>query len=150
MKKIKEGEHTLEGVSLCLADPLPSGVSTSNTEKALLSEEVVQTIKGVALGIAERYEVEIESIGCDIDHIHLLCGAHPKYAPGQLARLFKSLTARGLFDKFPELKRELWGGEFWTDGYYAGTVGETGDWKAVERYVRSQGLNPEQIQLRLL
>jgi putative transposase len=42
--------------------------------------------------------------------------------------LFKSVTARELFKKFLELKRELWGGEFWSDGYYLGTVGEKANW----------------------
>ena len=64
--------------------------------KALLSEAITQAIKEIALGIQERYAIEIERIGCDRDHIHLLCSAHPKYAPGQLVRVFKSITARGI------------------------------------------------------
>lgn len=118
--------------------------------KALLSEEIVQAIKEIALGIEERYEMEMERIGCDRDHIHLLCSAHPKYAPGQLVRLFKSITARELFKRFPRLKEELWGGEFWTDGYYVASVGERGNWGVVERYIRAQGKKLSEVQLRLL
>ena len=118
--------------------------------KALLSEEITQAIRDIAMGIQERYAIEIEQIGCDRDHIHLLCGAHPKYAPGQLVRVFKSVTARELFNQFPGLKEDLWGGEFWTDGYYVATVGERGNWKVVERYIREQGTKPEAVQLRLL
>jgi len=80
----------------------------------------------------------IERIGCDRDHIHLLCSAHPKYAPGQLVRVFKSITARELFNRFSTLEEELWGGEFWTDGYYVASVGERGNWDVVERYIRAQ------------
>jgi len=43
----------------------------------------------------------------------------------------------------------LWGGEFWTDGYYVGTVGERGNWNAVEAYIKNQGKNPKTEQLRL-
>ena len=68
--------------------------------KALLSEEITQAIKDIALGIKERYEMRMERIGCDRDHIHLLCSAHRKYAPGQLVRLSKSITARELFNRF--------------------------------------------------
>ena len=118
--------------------------------KALLSEGITQAIKEIALGIQERYEIEIERIGCDRDHIHLLCSAHPKYTPGQLVRVFKSITARELFNKFPSLEEELWGGEFWTDGYYVASVGERGDWDVVERYIRAQEMKPKEIQLRLL
>jgi putative transposase len=118
--------------------------------KALLSEEIVHKIKQIAKALEERYGLELEQIGCDRDHIHLLVSLHPKYAPGQFVRLFKSITAKQLFKHFPELKKELWGGEFWTDGYYVGTVSEKGNWKTVEQYVRNQGKKPEDIQLRLL
>jgi|TARA_B100001971_G_scaffold116020_1_gene106699 putative transposase len=107
--------------------------------KALLSEEVVGIIVDTAKGISERYDIEMEAIGCDRDHIHLLCTAHPKISPGQIVRVFKSITAREIFRRKPEVRQELWGGEFWTDGYYVGTVGERGNWRAVENYVESQG-----------
>jgi len=107
-------------------------------------------IREVSESIAERYEVEMERVGCDLNHIHVLCGAHPKYAPGQLVRLFKSITAREVFRRVKGLRQELWGGEFWSDGYYVATVGERGDWSVVEKYVRNQGHSPEAVQLRLL
>ena len=81
----------------------------------------------------------MEQIGCDKDHIHILTSFHPKYSIGDFVRLFKSITAKQVFLKFPEVKKDLWGGEFWTDGYYAATVGERGNWSVVERYVKSQG-----------
>jgi putative transposase len=118
--------------------------------KALLSEPIVKHIKQVAQGIAERYEIEIEEMGCDTDHIHLLCSFHPKYAGGEIVRKFKSITGRELFRQFPELKKELWGGEFWSDGYYLGTIGERGSLKIIEKYVRDQGKRPDEMQLRLL
>ena len=94
--------------------------------------------------------MEIEQIGCDGDHIHLLCGSHPKYSPGQLVRVFKSITARELFRRVPGLRTKLWGGEFWSDGYYVATVGERGDWSIVEKYVKEQGKEELAVQLRLL
>ena len=118
--------------------------------KALLSEPLVLYIKEVGKELEERYDLEIEQMGCDGNHIHLLLSAHPKYAPGQLVRLFKSITARNLFRQFPELKKELWGGEFWTDGYYVGTVSQKNNWKIVEQYVKNQGKNIKNLQLRLV
>ncbi|MCK5602117.1 IS200/IS605 family transposase [Candidatus Pacearchaeota archaeon] len=117
--------------------------------KALLKKEIVKSLQEIAKGIEERYGMEIEQLGSDEDHVHLLCGAHPKYAPGQLVRLFKSITGRELFRRHIWLKKELWGGEFWTDGYYVATVGERGDWNVVEKYVRLQGKEPKEVQLRL-
>ncbi len=117
--------------------------------KALLVKEVEDEIKQVAVEISERYEIEFEQLGCDEDHIHILCSFHPKYSIGSVVRKFKSITARELFKKFQWLKEELWGGEFWSDGYYAATVGERGSWSVVEKYVREQGKDPKVVQLRL-
>jgi len=118
--------------------------------KALLRPEIEKAIVDISRDIGERYEIECEQIGCDKNHIHILCSFHPKYSIGEVIRKFKSITAREIFMRFPSIKKELWGGEFWSDGYYAATVGEGGNWGIVRRYVRNQGKNPDAEQLRLL
>ena len=118
--------------------------------KALLEEEVVEIIKETAIGIQERYAIEFEALGMDRDHIHILCSAHPKVAPGGIVRIFKSITAREVFRRKPAIKKELWGGEFWADGYYVATVGERANWRTVERYIERQGKPREDLrQLKL-
>ena len=89
---------------------------------------------------------EIEALGTDKNHIHVLCSAHPKVAPGRIVQMFKSITAREIFRRRPAVKRELWGGEFWSDGYYVATVGERANWQMVERYVQRQGCPKEDLQ----
>ena len=81
--------------------------------KSLLDEEVVRIIGETAVGVQERYEIEIETMGMDENHIHLLCGAHPKLSPGRIVQIFKSITAREIFARKPSVKKHLWGGEFW-------------------------------------
>jgi len=118
--------------------------------RALLDEEVSGIIVETAREIAERYEIEFEQVGCDRDHIHLLCSAHPKVAPGEIVRIFKSITAREIFRRKPSVKKTLWGGQFWTAGYYVATVGERANWAVVERYVRNQGKPKDELrQLKL-
>jgi putative transposase len=118
--------------------------------KALLESEVTDIIQKTASGLAERYPIEMEAIGYDKDHIHLLCGAHPKLAPGKIVHIFKSITAREIFQHKPSVKKELWGGEFWTDGYYVATVGERANWDTVEQYIQKQGKPQTELkQLKL-
>lgn len=119
--------------------------------KALLQNEIPLAIVRIAEEIAQRYDIEFEKIGCDQNHIHILASFPPKYSGSQVVGMFKSITARELFKQFPLLKKDLWGGEFWSDGFYLATVGERGDWKTVEKYVSSQGKTNESTQqLRLL
>jgi putative transposase len=51
-------------------------------------------------------------MGTDGDHIHLFVGAAPKYAPSRFMQILKSISAREMFKRFPELRKQLWGGEF--------------------------------------
>ena len=117
--------------------------------KALLSKEIEATILSLTTEISERYEIVFEQIGCDKNHIHILCSFHPKYSISEVVRKFKSITAREIFKSHPEIKKDLWGGEFWTDGFYAATVGERGNWEVVKRYVKNQGNAGDVNQLRL-
>ena len=71
--------------------------------------------------------------------MHFLIQSVPTYSPTQIARTVKSLTAREVFAKCPEVKKKLWGGEFWSDGFYVATVSEHGNEKVIANYVKNQG-----------
>ena len=115
--------------------------------KALLTAAIVETMRDTMQGIEERYDLQIEQFGDDKDHIHLLVSFHPKYNIGQVVRIFKSITAKQVFLNHPAVRKDLWGGEFWSDGYYAATVSTGGNWAVVEKYVKNQGKNPHDLQL---
>ena len=125
--------------SRCVYDAHYHIVFPVKYRKALLSPPVAAAIVEIAREIEERYDIVFEKIGTDGDHIHLLCSFHPKYGGSQIVGIFKSITAKQLFVRFPQLRKDLWGGEFWSDGYYLATVGTRGDWATVERYVANQG-----------
>ena len=119
--------------------------------KVLLQNEVPLAIAKLAEEIALRYDIEFEKIGYDQDHIHILANFPPKYSGSRVVGMFKSIIAKELFKQFPLLKKQLWGGEFWSDGFYFATVSERGNWKAVEQYVENQGKTMgTTYQLRLL
>ena len=140
---VKKGAHCAWPIHYHIVFPV-------KYRKAMLDEAVTMIIQETAAEIAERFPIEMEAIGTDKNHIHLLCRAHPKVAPGRIVQLFKSLTAREIFRRKPAVKRMLWGGEFWSDGYYVATVGERANWQTVERYVQRQGQPREDLrQIRL-
>jgi len=78
-------------------------------------------------------------IGTDKDHVNFLVQAVPIYSVTKLVTILKSLTAREVFLWCPHVKKQLWGGEFWSDGYFASTVGKHGDEGMISRYVQNQG-----------
>ena len=142
-KDVRKGYHCAWQIHYHIVFPV-------KYRKVLLDSAVIKIIEEAVLGIQERYEIEIEALGMDNDHIHILCGAHPKISVGRIVQIFKSITAREIFRKKPSVKEELWGGEFWTDVYYVATVGDRGNWGTVERYIKSQGTPKEElVQIRL-
>jgi REP element-mobilizing transposase RayT len=96
------------------------------------------------LDIGERYQVKFLEIGTDKDHVHFLVQSVPTYSVTKIVTLIKSLTAREVFKRCP-LKKQLWGGEFWTDGYFANTVGKHGDEQLISNYVKKQGGTYQQL-----
>jgi putative transposase len=122
---------------------------TIKYRKALLNAKTEKVIIKTTKDFKERYAIEVTHIGFDKNHVHFLCKFLPKYSGGQVIRLIKSITAREVFKEVPEIKRELWGGEFWTDGYYFATVSGRGDKKVIEKYIEGQGRAGDINQLRL-
>jgi REP element-mobilizing transposase RayT len=114
-------------------------VCPAKYRKVVFSEAVDQTLKDTCLEISKRYEIEFIEIGTDKDHIHFLIQSIPMMSASKIIQTIKSITAKEIFRLHPELKKQLWGGEFWTKGYYVNTVGRHGDENTIQAYVQSQG-----------
>ena len=71
------------------------------------------------------------------DHVHLFVTAHPKIAPSNIVKVMKGITAKKLFEEFPELRSYMWKGHLWNPSYYVGTCGDcTRD--VVQKYIEMQ------------
>ena len=88
--------------------------------------------------IAAEWDLVIVEMEVMEDHVHWFVEAPPRLSPAEIMDVTKSISAREMFAKFPELRRVLWRGELWGDGYYVGTVGDKVTAEAVRRYIRTQ------------
>jgi REP element-mobilizing transposase RayT len=107
--------------------------------RVVFDENVDTVLKEACLGIEDRYQLKFLEIGTDKNHVHLLVQSVPTYPVTKIVTLIKSLSAREIFKRCPQVKKQLWGGEFWTDGYFASTVGKHGNENMIANYVKSQG-----------
>jgi REP element-mobilizing transposase RayT len=107
--------------------------------RAVIDKQVEEVLKQVCVEIAERYQITFLEIGTDKDHVHFLVQSVPTYSVTKIVTIIKSLTAREIFKRCPQVKKQLWGGEFWSDGYFASTVGKHGNEDMIARYVKNQG-----------
>ena len=122
-------------------------VCPAKYRRVVFTDEVDSCLKDVCLEIAKRYEVKFIEIGTDFDHVHFLVQSVPMYSPTHLVRIVKSITAREIFRLVPSVKKQLWGGEFWSKGYFVNTVGQKGNEESIAKYVRNQGREKEYQQL---
>ena len=113
--------------------------------RVVFDKGVDRALTEVCLEVEKRYEVKFLEIGTDEDHVHFLVQSVPTYSVSKLVRQVKSLTARHIFSRCPHVKKQLWGGEFWSDGFFACTVGKHGDETMIGKYVRDQGKTYEQL-----
>ncbi|CAA9362318.1 Transposase and inactivated derivatives [uncultured Leptolyngbya sp.] len=113
--------------------------------RVVFDEQVDAVLKEVCLEIEKRYEVKFIEVGVDQEHVHFLVQSVPTYSVTKLVTMIKSLSAKEVFKRCPQVKQQLWGGEFWSDGYLASTVGKHGDERLIAQYVKDQGNNYLQL-----
>ena len=124
-------------------------VCPTKYRRAVFAAEIDAKIKEICAEIQKRYEIEFLEIGSDDDHVHFLVQSVPMYSPKQLVQTIKSITAREIFKVCPQVKQYLWGGKFWSDGYFVSTVGAHQTEKMIKNYVQQQGKSDDDGQLRL-
>jgi len=103
-------------------------------------------------GQVKEYGFDVIEMEVAIEHVHILLSFPPRYSIGEVVRIIRSISARQMFRTFPMLRRKLWAGELWEDGYFAWMVGDRMTREVVEKYIEyhrhiTQG--PAQLEFKL-
>ena len=118
-------------------------VCPAKYRRVVFDEQVSETLKDVCIEISKRYDINFLEIGSDNYHVHFLIQSVPVESPTKIIRTVKSIIAKEIFKKHPAVKEQLWGGEFWSKGYYVNSVGRHGDENIIQEYVKNQGNEKE-------
>ena len=111
--------------------------------RSILTEAVERSLVEVCKNIESRYEIAFIEIGADENHVHFLIQSVPMLSAKVIVQTVKSITAKELFRIHPEVKNKLWGGQFWTSGYYINTVGQFANEETIQKYIAEQGKQKE-------
>ena len=86
-------------------------VCPAKYRRVVFDEHVEEHLRQICLQIELRYDyIHFLEIGVDQDHVHFLIQSTPNYAPAQIVKIIKSITARQIFAECPQVKKKLWGG----------------------------------------
>ena len=122
-------------------------VCVAKYRRLVISDEVDIVLKNVCIEISKRFEIRFLEIGTERDHVHFLIQSVPLYSPTKIVTKVKSIIARKVFSAVPSVKEQLWGGEFWTDGYFVSTVGAHANEDVIRHYIKNQGEHGKYKQL---
>ncbi len=113
----------------------------------VLKGDIAERAKEIFQEIAEQYEFVMDTLEVMPDHVHVFLSAPPRYVPAQIANIMKSISAKKLFEEFPQIRKILWHSKLWADGYYVGSSGEEVTADMVRRYIKYQ--HDQQKQMRM-
>ncbi len=104
--------------------------------KWVLQGVIRERVREVFCEIAAHHGFEMEELEVDKDHVHLFLSFPPRYSISVVVGLLKAVSAKEIREEFPEVRKQLWGGEFWEDGYFVRTVGDKVTADVIRKYIR--------------
>lgn len=114
--------------------------------KRVLVGEVGERVKQLFYRIAEQFDFEIDRCEVAEDHIHLLISFPPRYSIAKVVGIIKGISSSKVFEEYPKLKKKLWGGHLWEQGYFVRTVGEQITDGVIRRYIEKHSFSYEQLK----
>ena len=117
--------------------------------KDVLDKEISEYLKAVFNKVADEYDFRIDTMEVMEDHVHIFIEVPPRYSPARVVQVMKSISAREIFSKFPDLRKQLWAGALWNDGYFVRSVGDKVTADIIRKYIEYQAHEDDSIQLNM-
>ena len=130
MKKYWRGSHTIHRHMFHI-------VWLPKYRKKILVGKVKEKLEYLLRECAEVNGWEIHELSIQLDHVHMLVQLPPSISVSMAVQLFKGASSRVLRSELPEIRKLLWGKDFWADGYFSESVG-TVDIEVIKEYVKNQ------------
>lgn len=103
----------------------------------VLAGKIPDRLKAINIDVAKAFGIDIIEQETAIDHIHILFSSKPQIQLSRFVNSLKSVSARLIFREFPEVKKKLWKGHFWSPSYFLASTGQV-TLEDLKKYVESQ------------
>ena len=115
--------------------------------KKILSEDIRPRAKELFIEISSHFDFEIDRCEIAEDHVHILLSFPPRYSVSKVVGILKSISGSKIFKEFPRVKKQLWGGHFWEQGYFYRTVGEQVTDDVIRKYIERHSFSQNQLPM---
>lgn len=105
--------------------------------KPIFIGDIKIDMKNYLLYTIKSLDMNVIAMEIMSDHIHLLVNCKPQLRLSDAIKILKGNTARWLFLKYPEIKKQLWGGHLWNPSYFVATVSDR-TLEQIEHYINNQ------------
>lgn len=105
--------------------------------KKVLKGRVKERLEVLLRTCAEINNWAIQELNIQLDHVHLLIQIPPSISVSKVVQLLKGAASKLIREEIPEVKKYLWGNDFWADGFFCETVGHCSE-ETIRNYVKNQ------------
>lgn len=129
----KSGSHTKHRILMHL-------VFCPKYRRRVLRGKITKRLETLFLQAAEINDWEVHELEILEDHVHMLLQINPREKISKVIQLLKGGSSRVIRIEFPELEEFLWGDSFWSDGYFAESIGAKNE-QVIREYIKHQRSN---------
>ena len=79
--------------------------------KWVLRGDIRERVEELFRDIGEGHDIEFDTMEIASDHVHLFVSFPPRLSISEVVGKLKAVSAKHIFEEFPEVKREMYGGE---------------------------------------
>ena len=115
--------------------------------KSILTGEVCKRVKAVFFEIASQFDFEIQECEIAEDHVHILISFPPRYSVSKVVAILKSISGSKILKEYSDVRKKLWAGHLWEQGYFFRTVGEQVTEDVIKKYIQKHSFSQDQFEM---
>jgi putative transposase len=113
-------------------------VLVTKYRRKVLDDEIVIYLEERFKAIGKGFNIQLEEMNHDKDHLHILFRAEPNSHLSKFINAYKSATSRMVKKIYPSVQTKLWKSQFWSRSFCLITSGGVTT-EVIRKYIESQG-----------
>ena len=106
--------------------------------RKVIDNDISDRLKEIFEYIQPTYNITLQELNHDKDHIHILFKAHPNTEISKFINAYKSASSRLIKKEYPQIKKQLWKEYFWSRSFCLLTTGGV-PIEIIKKYIECQG-----------